>query len=243
MRAVNWEALFYGSQNYGLTSNFTMLGTSMTILMGVYSNDRSDVALVADRRSSPVGSEIRDPNEDAFKTLRLGTDCAIGFAGAVPLGNYVLAKLFGVPCPPQYQCLLEDLVGEEHSYSFGFHDVKDALNVIVPAVIAYCQPPKSQTLYIILAGRFQGRIPVLAGVSAGTEWKVEPYFDHVWSRPKEMSSFEDQQQFHDTINAPGMDYGDRMLAAIEFCSKYQSVNNRYIIRRLSMDFTQEPGIV
>lgn len=242
MRAVDWNAPFYGSQNCGLMSDSAMLGISMTILIGEYKNDSTDVAIIADRRRSVVNAPNREPMEKAFKTLRLGPECAIGFAGAEPLQNGVLAKLFGIPCPPPDQSLIEDLVLRERGYDFPFLDVEKALNAIVPEVIRVLAPPEQYTMYIILACALQG-VPILAGVSAGSEWQVTPYVGRVWSRPKEMITFEDQKHFHDETNVPGMDYDERMLAAVKFCSRYRSVNNQYVIRRLSAGFAPETGHV
>lgn len=240
---IDWGAPFYGDRNCQLAGTETMMGFSMTILMGTYRNDMSDVALVADRRSIPAISSESAPVEDTVKTLRLGDKCAIGFAGAVPLENHVLADLLRVPLPPQDRSLLKDLLAEECNYDYEILGVMNALNEIVPGVIDFCRPPPEYTLYIILAGEMPDGRPILMGCCLGTKWRVEPYFSDVWSLPREMRSYEEQQRFHDVTHMPGMDYDDRMIAAVKYCSKHPSVNNHYIIRRLNTGFIQETGSV
>ena len=243
MRTIDWDKPFYGSHNCDLKSTKTMMGFSMTILMGTYSNDKTDVALIADRRRSPANVQRMKPIEDAHKTLRLGPECSIGFAGAEPLQNGVLAELFGIPWPPQSQSLIEDLVVNEQDYILGFDEAIDALNQIAPKVVDICRPPASETIHIILAGKTWDGIPGLVGVSAKTGWKVDLCFGDVWSPPRGMSSYAEQRMFDNATQMPGMDYDDRMRAAVKYCSKYPSVNNHYIIRRLSTGFSQEAGSV
>ena len=65
-----------------------MIGTDMTILMGRYNGDHTDVALISDRRACPdaIGRAIGvEAKEFVYKTLRLGPQVIPGTHTIIPL--------------------------------------------------------------------------------------------------------------------------------------------------------------
>jgi hypothetical protein len=224
-----------------------MIGSTMTILMGMYSGDHADVAIISDRRATPnsIGRAAgKHARERVYKTLRLGPQVAIGFAGTVPLSNLILAGLLNLPAPSMDDDILTDLVDSEDSFNYTFDYVVDLLNEMAGAAIEWASPPPGIQASAILAGADNGR-PILATLSGATGWRVKPVFDGVpYSGPPEVVGGAGKEGFKKLITAPDLDYIESLKAAVTFCAdRYDSVNHNYVIRRLGTGFVREEGRV
>jgi hypothetical protein len=222
-----------------------MMGSAMTILMGMYSDDHADVAIISDRRSTPnsIGRAAgMHPREDVYKTLRLGPQVAIGFAGTVPLSNFILAELLGLPPPDMVDDILTDLVAVEEEFDYGFDRVVRLLNERAWAAIEWASPPPGIQASAILAGVDDGR-PILAELSAATGWEVRPAFTGgPYSGPLEMTDEGAKAEFENFVSKPGLDYIASLKAAVKFCAdRYSTVNHNYVLRRLKTGFRREEG--
>jgi hypothetical protein len=226
-----------------------MLGTSMTILMGMYNDDRTDIALVSDRRAVPndIG-EARGvkPVEDTIKTLALNDSCAIGFAGSCPLENALLSRILFVPIPPQDESLLVRLAENEGRWPLLTFDVLvEEVSRVMPEIIEILTPPDGVWLGILVAGRMDGKIPMLAGFKGVGSWEPEPcYSGQAYMAPFSRDDRKAKREFSRATNAPNEPFDERLKAAVAYCApRYYSVNSRYIIRRLSNGFRKEAGMI
>ena len=252
MRICNadWEtSVWFGADplHFGSIGGPVMLASDMTLLMGMYSGDHTDAAIISDRRAAPnaIGQLLSVPSRElVYKTLRLGPEVAIGFAGAVPMANYILARLLGLPRPAMEDDLLSRLVPIEDSFNYSYNDVVHGLNGVVEEVVQQEKPPAHVRTMILIAGMFGGDTPLLASLDRGTKWRVKyepsaPYF-----APFDKDDCEIKEAFARCVNAPGLDYGASLQAAVKFCAdRYDNVNHNYVLRRLTSGFSREEGVV
>jgi len=245
LRPVDWNALYYGVPNLSCLEipARTTLVHSMTVLAGSYLDGASDVFLIADRRSVPRNAVGISPVENARKILRLGDECAIGFSGAIPLHNAVLAKLLGIPQPGPHVDLLSGLAEDDGRFDIAFDDVVGTLKWLVPIVVERLAPPTGITMRILVAGRMVGDIPVLATCGEETGWEFRPALGGYVSSPVT----EDDPAWHELkeiVDATDSSPVESMKAAIAFCAeRYDDVNRHYTLRRLSNGFRREEGVV
>ncbi|RPI08969.1 MAG: hypothetical protein EHM65_09665 [Acidobacteriales bacterium] len=217
----------------------------MTILMSAFSHDHTDVAIISDRRTAPnaMGVVLGFKSKEAeFKTLRLGPEVAIGFAGNCGVEDVVLAGLFDAT-PNSDEGLLAALVRNEESYAFSFDEVAEYIDGdVVPDLIEDPLPPGIHST-VVLVGRWEGR-PLVAHWSSCNGWKSEPHPTGMpWCRPIDMPD-SDIEAFKLYMTRPGLDYISSMKAAVGFCAdRYGSVNHGYVLRRLATQFTRVEGCV
>jgi len=221
----------------------------MTVLMGMYNDDRTDVALISDRRAIP--NEIGAARgvsvlENTIKTLKLNDACAIGFAGFVPLENALLSRILSVPMPPQYESLLVKLAENEGRWPLlTFNVLVEEIRRVMPEIIARLRPPRGVWLGVLVAGVMSGGFPMLAAFSGGEDWEPAPCFTgQAYFVPFSKTDKKAKEEFERVTNVPGEPFGKRLKAAIEYCAcRYDSVNSRYIIRRLLYGFREEEGTI
>ncbi len=210
-----------------------MIGTDMTILMGRYNGDHTDVAIISDRRACPdeLGRAIGvESKEFVYKTLRLGPQVAIGFAGAVPLSNAILAALLGVKVPAIGDDLITRLVKNEEQFNYCLSDVRNELNRITGPTIRQIDPPPEMGVSAIVAGLFDDDTPIIAELNEGTGWEVQLAFHPLCSAPIEDKDETTRREFEKATNLPGLDYIASLKAAVKFCAeRYCSVNRNYVI--------------
>jgi len=250
MEKLDWEnSIWYGDERFeiGHSDDFAMIGVGMTILMAAYSGNRTDVAIISDRRASSIaiGRATDVPsNESTYKTLRLGPWVAIGFCGAVPLSNRILACLLGRKEPDMGLDLLSQLVEEEDNFDYGFCNVVDELGKVVEMAITTAAPPAGIQTAAIIVG-FDGERPAIAELNADTKWKAQTRWDNFpWCKPGGMTSDADRKKLVKYVSRPGLDYIASLKAAVGFCAdRYKSVNHYYVLRRLRTGFAREEGSV
>ena len=222
----------------------------MTVLVGMYNDDRTDVALISDRRAVP--NEIGEANgvqlvEDTIKTFKLNDACSIGFAGSVPLENALLSRILYIPMPPQDESLLVRLAGSEGRWPLlTFDTVIEQIRRVMPEIIARQKPPPGVWLGILAAGMMRDEIPMLAGFNGMRDWEPEPCFSgYAYMAPFNRNTDKRaRKEFESVISAPGAPFDDRLKAAVAYCApRYYSVNSGYIIRRMSNDFRREEGVI
>jgi len=217
----------------------------MSIIRAGYSGDHRDVAIISDRHGQPNTAGTLHglgPNEDLYKTLRLGPEVAVGMAGDGRLCNLILAAALGLP-ESQEPSFLSSLVAGEERLSSSFLDVVHAFECAAPAVIAERRPPFQIDATMIIVGRLEGR-PVIGELNRRTRWRVLYASERSsYCIPEEMS--DDDLLFYESyVTRPGLNYIASLKAAVGFCAdRYESVNHRYVLRRLKNGFRREEGDV
>lgn len=225
-----------------------MIGSGMTILMGAYSGDWMDVAIISDRRATPSARGLAEGvprRENVYKTLRLGPQVAIGFCGAAPLSNRILAWLLQEPEPDVGVDLLCQLVEREGAFNHSFTDMADGLSAVTKTAVKLAAAPDTVDVAAIVAGCVGGT-PMFLELNAATEWKARPSdAKSPWCKPNDMIGDNARAEFIEYIaTRPGLDYIASLKAAVEFCAdRYDSVNHNYVLRRLQTGFAREEGRV
>lgn len=224
-----------------------MIGSVMTILMGMYEVDHSDVAIISDRRATPnaIGRAIGAKNRELMhKTIRLGPQVAIGFAGATPLANFILAALLGIRAPAMEDDLLTELVTKEDGYSLSFDDVKRGLNDVTGRVIKQVSPPQKIGITVMVAGMSENETPLLGELHAETRWRAELVLHASYCAPFAADDELIKAEFESFVSAPGLDYVASLKAAVQFCAdRYGTISRDYVLRRLRTGFAREEGHV
>jgi len=195
----------------------------MTILMGMYNDDRTDVALVSDRLATPnaIGrANGIQPVPDTIKTLKINDKCAIGFAGSIPLENALLSRLLFVPMPPQDEDLLVKLASNDGKWPLhSFNSIVTAVERIMPEVIRWANPPPDVWLGVLVAGKMD-KYPILAILGAESNWEARPCFTgQAYFAPFGRKDKAVKREFETLINSPGKPYGESLRAAVKYWSE------------------------
>jgi len=102
--------------------------------------------------------------------------------------------------------------------------------------------PEMETAGIVIAGRYQA-IPILAYYDSKTEWKAKLVrIGAIYFSPIPKADISTQNEMDSRLHGAHGNYLDRMKDAVRLCAnRYDSVNDRYVMLRLSNGFTEELG--
>ena len=220
------------------------LASTMSVVIGIRSDDRTDLVMAADTRRSLYDrqSGMNLPAGDgALKIVKVNDRICVGIAGAVDLSNIILANVLDVreflTRQEDVAWAIEKNVPDRRWANVAPADFVASMSVAMDA-LAEANPPGWAGCVVLVGAKVQDELALFSWTRKVKHIDHEEYVPYAYAHPLPKSKQETEFRRH--LLRPGVDIDSRVRAAISYCADLtDTVNTRVVYRRFSNGFELE----